>query len=384
MDFTKLEKYMGKLSDYGIPACDIIIYKDHELVYRTMAGYSDIKKTKHVSDEDLYHLYSNTKLFTVVSGMQLIEQGKLKFDDPVSKYLPDFKNLTYSTRKGIMPVDEPMQIYHLFTMTSGITYDPSPSIDKIIKSSKGLADTKEIVSALAKEPLAFQPGKRFCYGRSHDVLGAVVEVVSNMKLSEYFRKNIAEPLGMKYITFNYDDNYAKEHLSELYEYDSVEQKANPWSDKEKPSHRFTLNYESGGAGLICSTDDYALLLDALANGGVGKNRKRILNEDSITQMKEPRLNYLQQSQFIISHCKKGYGYGLGVRTMIDKGYGARTPIGEFGWDGMTGGYGLVDTENHIAICYMQNVSGCNYAWYNVFPETRDMIYDILGIEDSEE
>lgn len=75
-----------------------------------------------------------------------------------------------------------------------------------------------------------------------------------------------------------------------------------------------------------------------------------------------------------------HSYGLGVRTLIDKGFGARSPIGEFGWDGATGGYGLVDTENHIAICYMQNVMGCGYAWSKVFPETRDMVYDILRIK----
>lgn len=351
------------------------------MTYRTMAGYSDVQKTKSVSDKDLYNIYSNTKLFTVVAGMQLIEQGKLNMEDAVAMYLPTYGKQTYCTRKGVYPVEEPMTIYHLFTMTSGLTYASSPAIKEVVEKTKGQADTIEIISALTKDPLAFQPGERFCYSMSHDVLGAVIEVVSGMKIGEYFKQNIMDPLGMKHTTFNLEDKYVKEHLSALYEYDSKEQKAIPWSRKETPSYHFTQNYESGGAGLISCTDDYILLLDALANGGVGKTGARILTEESIRQIQTPRLNFLQQSQFMISHFKKGYGYGLGVRTLIDKGYGARTPIGEFGWDGMTGGYGLVDTENHIAICYMQNVWGCNYAWHNVFPETRDMIYDILGIDD---
>ncbi len=121
-------------------------------------------------------------------------------------------------------------------------------------------------------------------------------------------------------------------------------------------------------------------MDALANGGVGKTGNRILSEESIEKIKTPQLNVVMQGNFIASHLKIGYSYGLGVRTLIDKGYGARTPIGEFAWDGMTGGYGIVDTENKIAVCYMQNVSGCSYAWRTVFPETRDLIYEILGIE----
>ena len=77
--------------------------------------------------------------------------------------------------------------------------------------------------------------------------------------------------------------------------------------------------------------------------------------------------------------KKGYSYGLGVRTLIDKGY-SRSPIGEFAWDGLTGGYGLADPDNKIAICYMQNVENCLYAYREVFFRTRDLIYEALGIE----
>ena len=138
--------------------------------------------------------------------------------------------------------------------------------------------------------------------------------------------------------------------------------------------------ESAGGGLYSNCDDYILLVDALSNGGVGKNGYRVLSEESIEKIKTPQLNVLMQGNFIASHLKIGYSYGLGVRTLIDKGYGARTPIGEFAWDAMTGGYGLVDTENNIAVIYMQNVENCTYAWRNIFPETRDLIYEGLGIE----
>ncbi len=377
MDFSKLEEYLSGLSAHGIPACDIMVMKDHKLLYRTMAGYSDHEGTVPVSDKDLYNIYSNTKIFTVVAIMQLIEQGKLALEDKLSDYIPAFKDMTFKTRKGIEKATTPITIYHLLTMTSGLSYDASPSVNKVIEETNNEASTMELINALAKDTLLFNPGERWKYSKSHDVLGAVIEVVSGMKFGDYLKKYIMDPLGMKYTTFDFFDPYVQEHISGFYEYDGVNQVAKPLP---KTNSNWSNNAQCGGAGLYSCTEDYILLMDALANEGVGKTGERILSEESIEKIKEPQLDLLKQSQFILSHFKKGYSYGLGVRTLIDKGYGARTPLGEFAWDGMTGGYGLVDTENHIAICYMQNVSGCSYAWHNVFPETRDMIYDILGIE----
>ena len=190
--------------------------------------------------------------------------------------------------------------------------------------------------------------------------------------SKGYRGIIAAEPGMNENVFN--EPYVQRHISAFYEYDEKNETAIPIQNK---GSAFGKNVECGGQGLISCTDDYILLLDALANGGVGKTGNRILKKSSIEEIKKPRLDVLKQSQFIMSHGKVGYSYGLGVRTLIDKGYGAKSPLGEFGWDGMAGGYGLVDTKNHIAICYMQNVKGCNYAWQKVFPKTRDMIYEEL-------
>lgn len=297
--------------------------------------------------------------------MQLIEQEKLHLEDKLYQYLPTYK-------------ENDITIYHLLTMTSGFGYDvdESPSFQKLMKETNGEAGTVEVMSCFANDLFYFSPGERWRYSKSHDVLGAVIEVVSGMRLGVYLKKHIMEPLGMRYTTFDFQDPYVQEHVSALYEYDGKNEKAIPIENK---GSAFGKNVECGGQGLYSCTDDYILLVDALANGGVGKTGSQILSESSIDKIKEPQLDFVKQSQFIISHYKVGYSYGLGVRTLVDKGYGAKTPIGEFGWDGMTGGYSLVDTKNHIAICYMQNVMGCDYAWHKVFPDTRDMIYDILGI-----
>ncbi len=379
MRFGVLKEYMSHLPEHGIPAADIAVYKDHECIFRYMTGYSDYARTVPVTSQDLYNIYSNTKLVTVTATMQLIEQGKLGLHDPVSKFLPAYTDLTYKVGKGVEQVKSPMTIYHLLTMTSGLSYGEAPTANALLKKQDNAATTMEMVNALAKDPLEFAPGDRWCYGRSHDVLGAIIEAVTGQRFSAYLQQNIFAPLGMNHTTFNRNDPYVLEHLSAYYTYDSHNSAAIPAENTGDPGYYWVPGYEGGGGGLISSTDDYALLVDALANGGVGKSGNRILREKSIEEIKIPRLNLLQQSQFAISHFKRGYGYGLGVRTLIDKGYGARSPLGEFAWDGMTGGYGLVDTENHLAICYMQNVAGCDYAWHTVFPETRDMVYEMLNI-----
>lgn len=380
MDFQPLEEYLNHLPEFGIPAADIAVYKDHQCVFRHMAGHSDHTGKVPVAREDLYNLYSNTKPVTVVAVMQLVEQGKLNLADPVSKFLPAYETMYYKTPTGdIEKAKTPITVYHLLTMTAGMGYDPVPTVEEFLKNQGRKATTVEVVNALAQEPLCFEPGTRWKYGRCLDVLAAVIEVVTGLKFSEYMKQNIFAPLGMEHTTFNEDDAYTKAHLSGFYTYDSKNRTAIPAENLGAITFLDVKGFESGGAGLISSTDDYARFLDVLANDGVSKDGYRLLSEESIRQIRTPRLDLLQQSQYILSHYKRGYGYGLGVRTLIDKGFGARSPLGEFGWDGMTGGYGLVDTENRLAVCYMQNVYGCDYAWHVVFPETRDMLYDILKI-----
>ena len=375
MDFSKLNAYIDQLPAHGIPAADIAVYRDHKLVHRYMAGYSDYEGTVPVTEFDMYHIYSNTKVLTVVAVMQLVEQGIIRLHDPVSKYLPAFGCLKYRKKKEILPVTEPLTIYHLLTMTSGYGYDHFGAVQSILAQNPD-AGTVELASALASDPLHFQPGERWMYGMGHDILGAVVEVVSGVKFSEYLSSHIMKPLGMQHTTFDFTDPYVQAHISALYEYDAEADKTLP---VENISPAWSANMESGGGGLLSCTDDYILLMDALANEGVGKTGNRILQKETIDQIRTPQLDILKQSQFLISHMKKGYSYGLGVRTLIDKGY-SRSPIGEFAWDGMTGGYGLADPDNRIAICYMQNVRNCLYAYRTVFFQTRDLVYEAFGSE----
>ena len=377
MKFEKLTAYLDGLHNHGTPACEMLIYKNHELIYHHTAGFSDYEKTKPANENDIYNIFSNTKVITVVAGMQLIEKGLINLFDPLSKYIPEFSNMTYKKGDKLLPCKNTITVYNLFTMTAGFDYDAFPELIEFVKNNPN-AGTLDIIKAYAKMPLCFEPGSRWKYSLGIDVLGGLIEVVSGMTLGEYFNKYIFEPLGMEDISFNLNNKDLSKRLSAFYE-----DKCGISVPNSESRNRMSIlfdKFESGGGGIITTAKAYALFLDALANNGIGKTGKQILSPASIEQIKCPQLDSNMSAQFAYSHCKMGYNYGFGVRTLTDKSFGARSPIGEFGWDGYTGGYGLVDTDNNIAICYMENVGNHLYAWRSIFPDTRDIIYEELGIE----
>ena len=218
----------------------------------------------------------------------------------------------------------------------------------------------------------FHPGENYAYSLCHDILAGVVEVVSGKSFGEYIEENIFAPLGMKNIKFNYEadekDNFASQFL---YNDDGS------FSCRElKNEYQLTPLYESGGAGLIASVEEYVKLPDALANGGVGATGNRILRPESIEKFK---MDTMYDGTREGMH-EKGYSYGLGFRTLVTKNFEQKSPIGEFGWDGAMGCYYLVDTVNHIACFYGTHMaSEHTFIYKEVHPKLRNLIYEGLGL-----
>lgn len=197
--FEPLTAFVDSLSGhYGIPSCDLIVYKDGEEVYRHLAGFSDAEGKVPASPNDLYRLYSATKVCTCTAALRLIDEGKLDLEDPVSKYLPAYAHLTVKQPDGsIAPAKNVMTVRHLFTMSAGLNYDMNRGgSPRILKEKGEKAGTVEICNAYAEAPLDFEPGTHFQYSLCHDVLGAVIEAASGMRFGEYLKKKIFEPLGM--------------------------------------------------------------------------------------------------------------------------------------------------------------------------------------------
>ncbi|NLW12184.1 MAG: beta-lactamase family protein [Clostridiaceae bacterium] len=390
MDFKTLTEYIDSLSEvYGVPAADIKITKNHETVYRHSAGYSDYKKMRPVSEHDLYRLYSATKVVTMTAVMQLIERGELGLYDALTDYFPEFSKLRVADSVNItgFPIPWPdsntachlahdtIRIIDLMSMTAGLSYDMESEHLKAIKKSNGQATTSEVIAEIAKMTLLFEPRTRWSYGLSLDVLAGVVEQVTGLSFGEYLQQNIFQPLEINDFYLKIDEHVQK-RLSGLYQAEQGSEILLSDQGGFGNSFQVTENFESGGAGLIGTVDAYSKFVDALSCGGVGANGNRILTEESI-KMFSTNYTVGQQLEDFKTMGKVGYGYGLGVRVLIDQTK-SKTPLGEFGWDGAAGAYAVIDPFNHISIFYAQHILGFPIVYNEIHPKLRDLAYEAMG------
>ena len=392
MNFNKLREYQENLeSRFGIPATDLIVMKDHKVIYRHMCGYSDFARSMPVNANDLYRLFSATKIITATAAMQLVERGKLRLFDRLDTYLPEFAAMrvvdafSKTERPIIWPkrdarshiANHPIRIIDLITMSAGFSYDlMAETLQEEIAASNHHATTREMITALSQMPLLYEPGTGWAYSLAHDVLAAVIEVVSGEQYSEYLRHHVFGPLGVDDFYFH-PDAKTRERIAAFYQKDRSG-RIGPDDGGYSNSFVFTDRYESGGAGLITTVDAYSTVLDALANGGVGGNGVRILKEDTVHLFSTHYTTDKCLDDFIaFRQGRDDYGYGLGVRVHIKNTETNRSPLGEFGWDGAAGAYALVDTENKLCVFYAQHMMQCVEAFAFIHPAIRDLVYECL-------
>ena len=388
MNFHLLTQYLDSLAEeYGNPGLDIIVKKGYETVYRHSTGFSDAAGTKPVSDKDFYKLYSCTKVITMTAMMQLIEQGKASLYDPVSRFLPEWDSMTvvncnWKERGDFFSpgLKEPshyaknrVRIIDCMSMMAGLTYDlQSEAIQELLKENP-MATTREVAAAIARMPLLYEPGTRYQYSLGHDIIAAVIEVISGERFSDYLQNHIFTPLGIKDLTCHPNEEQLS-RMSQLYAY-------NPETDSIGPVEaemRFeiTPNYESGGAALCGTADEYIKVVEALANGGVGATGERILREESVMKFTHSVTTGQALQDFRVGRFLE-YGYGLGVRVKVDPMLG-RSPVGEFGWDGAAGGYALVDPFNQVSVFYVEHVLNFFEVYGVIHPRVRDLVYKGLA------
>ena len=386
MEFQVLSSYLDSLGErYGVPGLDFKIMKEHQTVYRHMAGCSDYLGRRPVEGSELYDLYSCTKVVTMTGVMQLVEQGKLGLEDKLSDYLPEFAQVRVADQFDLAaggwprqdapshPAQTPITIRHLMTMTAGLSYNTEGEpLQEMIRRNP-MATTRELVGEIAKMPLLFEPGTHWSYALCHDVLGAVIEVVSGESFSDYLTRHIFQPLGMEDAYFHLPPQARFRRFAQYTD--------DPQTGKKLPAgmgnhYRLTPLFESGGAGLTASLDSYILLLDALSCGGVGATGKRILTPASVEAMGKNQLQG-EPLQDFIRFGRIGYSYGLGVRVMVDNS-AARTPLGEFGWDGAAGAFGLIDPIHHVSLFYTQQILNMGPVYYEIHPRLRDLAFEELA------
>ena len=349
MNFQKLTDFLDYLPQEGIPACDMSVWKDHKEIYRHSAGMGRLPDPDAVA-----YIYSCTKIMTVCAAMTLFEQGKFVMNTPVSDFLPEYAHLRVRTPDGSsVPAKKPVTMLQLFTMTSGWAYDfDDPAIAELKEKTNGRCSTREVARAVAKIPLHFEPGERFLYGFSHDILAAVIEVITGEKFSDYVRRVILDPLGMKSTTFTPTPEIMA-RMEPQFTYKAATGETLP--DTVHNVYILGPDHESGGAGAISCVDDMAKLADCLTHFGMGAAGKRILSRQTVEYMRAPKLTEAQRSTFIWKHLGTSYTYGIGMRVCDNLQGGCMLPIGEFGWGGAAGALFVCSPELGISAYYAQHM-----------------------------
>lgn len=385
MDFTILKDFMDRLTSQIIPGNTVSICIDNNEVFNYQSGYADVESQEKMTNDKLFNIYSCTKPLTAVAALQLYEKGMFLLSDPLYEYIPEYKKMYLENGKE---ASNPITIRHLFTMTSGLSYNTkTPAFEKARKLTEGKMDTLTVIKCLAQDPLLFEPGEKWNYSLSHDVLAAVIEVISGKKFRDYVKENIFTPLGMNNSYFHNDDVHDKMASQYIYRSSSnadlvqmqMENK-NTDGKLEKTEKSVSLifgrEYDSGGAGITTSLSDYSKFISALACGGIGQNKERILSPSTIELMKENQLTESQRKTMNWEQLS-GYGYGLGVRTLISKAESGSTgPLREFGWGGAAGASVYVDTENKLSCFYAHHMLNPQEHFYQ--PRLRNIIYTCLG------
>lgn len=346
-----------------IIGANVLIMQHGKELYSTCQGFADREARIPMTRDTIFRMFSMTKPVTAVAVMILAERGLLDLWDNVSDYIPEFKHMkVYEEDGSLVDAEREIRIWDLLTMTSGIPYPDMDTesgrrmdvlfkkIEADLKAGKP-TDTLGYCRRIASIPLCFHPGKEWRYGLSADILGGIVEIVSGMSYGQFLQKEIFEPLGMKDTGFTVPEEKRHRFAANY-----------AWSEENKRLERFDSNhlglegygenvtFESGGAGLVSTIDDYSRFARMLLYGGTFNNA-RILGKKTVALMTENHLNE-QQKKTYNWESLYGYGYGCLMRVMQTPGEQASNASkGEFGWDGWTGNYVIMDPEDDMVLLY---------------------------------
>ena len=364
LDSERLARLTEALEGYVeqglLPGGVALVARRGSLAYLEAFGERDRETDDAMATDDLFRIASQTKAIVSVAIMMLQEEGRLLISHPVSRYLPEFRETMVAERgEGggleVVPREGGITLRHLLTHTSGIGYGGGPAGD--LWEEAGITGwyfahrdepIRETVSRMATLPFEAQPGERFVYGYSIDILGAVVEVASGQPLDVFLRERILEPLGME-DTYFYVPEAERDRVAVVYSLEDGELVRAPapggmvgqGAYMDGPRKSF-----SGGAGLLSTAQDYARFLQMMLNGGE-LDGARILSPKTVQLMTINHVGDLRG---------EAEGFGLGFSVLRDLGArGSHGSPGEFGWGGAYHSTYWVDPVEELVVVYLTQV-----------------------------
>ena len=348
------------ISDKQLAGAVIFVARHGKIAYHEAFGMRDIENGSAMPKDGIFRIASQSKALVSTAAMILQERGALLLSDPVSKFIPEFAKTTVATTKDdgsveIVPAKREITVHDLLTHTSGASYGNGPAKDQwaaagiqgwyFADREEPIADT---IKRLAALPFDTQPGERFVYGYSTDILGVVVERASGQPLDVFLRENIFTPLGMNDTQFYLQKDQIERFVTvySLGESGTIERTPDSGTMVSQGAYmQGPRKSFSGGAGLLSTAKDYATFLQMMLNGGEFHGQ-RILSRKTVELM---TVDHLGQ----VYNRSNGTGFGLGFWVLED--LGARKTlgtVGEFGWGGAYHTTYWVDPQEQLVVSYM--------------------------------
>jgi len=365
MSSERLERITNKTQAYvdagKLAGVITMVNRGGRMVHLEAVGQRGVDDSRPLEIDHLFRIYSMSKPITAVALMQLYEQGKFSLNDPVTKYIPELKDLKVQNEDGTLSdVNREITIHHLLTHTAGFSYGFSPTddVDKLYREAKLFEseDLTEFVERLAKLPLRYQPGERWHYSVAVDVTGLLIERLSGVSLDKYLADNIFEPLGMTDTFFAVPkdklDRFLPNHRWNTDENTLVAMSA----EEAAGLTRFTdVTLFSGGGGLVSTAHDYMRFAEMLRQGGT-YNGARIIGPKTLKYMTRnhlPEHSTAGAGEQPTNRAFGGVGFGLGFGVSVNTvEQGQLGSEGTFTWGGAAGTIFWVDPVEDIVVIGM--------------------------------
>lgn len=365
-DFKHMDELLSAFAKEGPAGCGCAIAQRGKILYEGYFGYSDLATKKPITADTVYRQYSMTKIAIYTVCMMLLEKGKFLLNTPIYEFFPEWKETTKYVKKedgtyAEVPLENPICIEHIMNMSCGLPYghstDGTPTADKIFKVTNALKQSgsyslRDEIRAVSAVPVAFEPGTHWLYGFGSELAAGVVEAVTGKEIEAALKEYLLEPLEMTSSGMIYFDDI-EERLATFYrkkEDGSLEPGGAMMDEKARPGNQFKM----GCPRLFSTVRDFINLTQMLANGGEFKG-KQIMGRKTIDLMRLNRLNDTQLKDFRNDYLD-GYGYGLGVRTLMTQAGGnSNSSLGEFGWTGGSGTWASIDPSEGVSVVYMHQM-----------------------------
>lgn len=366
-DFSHLDALLEDFVKHGPAGCGCAVAQRGKILYEGYHGYADIASGRKIDRDTVYRQYSMTKLAIYTACMMLMEQGKLLLQDPISSFFPEWEKMRKFVKGEdgtvrVEPLQNPIRVEHVMNMSCGLPYghfpDGTPTGERLHEVTRALRERpggytlREEIRAVSQVPVAFEPGTHWLYGFGSELAAGIVETVTGKPIHEALAEMIFRPLGMESTGMIYFGDIEK-RLATFYTRadDGTLTPGGAMMDEKS-----RLGADPNGCPRLFSTiGDYVTFTQMLANGGE-INGCQLMGRKTIDLMRQNRLNATQLRDFRNEYLD-GYGYGLGVRTMMDRAKGGcNASVGEFGWTGGSGTWASMDPEEGVSVVYMHQMA----------------------------